>query len=133
MEAREPWDPKEFVRHYDERAAELGIPPFPVGDTRRLKEEEEEYAYLKDQVTTLREFADVGCRIEHHRATQEPWDFEKFVRCYNAVVDEMGSWYYEGGSDPETQAKLEKDYRFTGYPQTIAEYARACHEYDQRF
>jgi hypothetical protein len=60
---------------------------------------------------------------------QEAWDFDVFVREYNAAAAELGGWVWDGSVDPE---KLRGYYAGMPFIPTVREYARSRFEYDQR-
>jgi hypothetical protein len=60
---------------------------------------------------------------------REPWDFDLFVREYNAAAKEFGGWVWDGSREA---VRLEEAYAALAFHATVRDFARAQFEYDQR-
>ena len=128
-EEKRPWDKAAYIAAYDTAAAEFDLPPFPGDDEALLNEIAESYRLASIAVRSVERYAQARVRVEQNRATQEPWDYKKFVECYNRVVDVRGDYKY---IETCGTATLEDGYRGGGGYRTIAEYALSVWEYEQR-
>jgi hypothetical protein len=61
---------------------------------------------------------------------REPWDFDAFVRAYNARADEFGGWHWDGSVPPAT---LRKHYEGAPIWPTVREFALTRFQCDQEF
>jgi hypothetical protein len=59
---------------------------------------------------------------------KEPWDFEAFVRAYNAIAKERGGWVWPGEINPE---KLRGWYEPTSLWDSLRDFAETRYELDQ--
>ena len=129
-EEKRPWDKAAYIAAYDTAAAEFDLPPFPADDEALLNEIAEKYRMAGIAVRSVERYAQARVSVEQNRATQEPWDYKKFVECYNQIVDVRGDYYYIDYS--YRTAMLEDGYRGGGGYETIEEYALTVWHYEQR-
>lgn len=60
---------------------------------------------------------------------KEPWDYRKFVECYNDIAMSSGGWLYEEKTEP---AELKADYEESG-EETLRKFAESLFIFEQRF
>ena len=60
---------------------------------------------------------------------KEPWNYDEFVRCYNAIARAHSGNYYDERLTPDELA----EYYMLGTATTIKEYADRCFKIDQEY
>jgi len=63
---------------------------------------------------------------------REPWNYEAFIRHYNAIAHEFGGWHFDRGSAPSPET-LEAWYREGGALfDSLQDFARVRFQLDQQ-